>query len=137
MSSSNSRKTKALGMPLGTAAHKLRKSILFKYVVMAGDNVCFKCGELIRTEGELSIEHKNPWLYAKDSVQTFFDLDNIAFSHIQCNRSDVSRRKEGPEGTAWCSDCKKFLDKDMFTLQRNRWNGVYNKCKSCRSKERA
>lgn len=132
-----------LGMPQGTANHKLRKQILFKYVVKAGDNFCHKCGEEIETCDELSIEHKVPW-ERRDS-DLFWDLDNIAFSHIKCNRpqgftyneqSSLKLRKQGPEGTAWCNHCKSFLPLDHFSKNASTWNGIQNRCTSCRSKLR-
>ena len=46
-------------------------------------SVCFKCGETIETPETLSIEHKIPWL--DNSVELFWDMNNIAFSHLSCN----------------------------------------------------
>lgn len=80
-------------MPHGTASNRLRKSIMFKYVVMAGENFCFKCGAEIESVDDLSIEHKEPWEGV--SPELFFDLDNIAFSHLRCN--GVDRRKFPPK----------------------------------------
>ena len=34
---------------------------------------------------DLSIEHKVPWMSADNPIDAFFDLDNIAFSHLKCN----------------------------------------------------
>ncbi len=85
MSKSNERKSKALGQPHGTAAHRLRKNILFSLVCKLEENICFQCGGEILTVEDLSIEHKEPWLQADDPVKSFFDLGNIAFSHLSCN----------------------------------------------------
>lgn len=82
---SNDRKSKKLRMPFGTAAGRLRKSLLFKLVKIAGMDTCYRCGEIIQKEGELSIEHKIPWESSANPSKTFFDLDNIAFSHLACN----------------------------------------------------
>lgn len=79
------KKAKQLGMPPGTAANKLRKSILFKLLKESKQNFCFQCGAEIETEEELSIEHKVPYLDSEDPKKLFFDLDNIAFSHLFCN----------------------------------------------------
>lgn len=82
---SNREKAKALGMSHGAAANKLRKMILFDLVCRLGLNVCYQCGEKIADIADLSIEHKVPWLRANDPVQVYFDLGNIAFSHLSCN----------------------------------------------------
>jgi hypothetical protein len=81
----NKKKNEQLGMAYGTAANRLRKSILFKLIVAGGYDTCHRCGEKIETERELSIEHKVPWLDSEDPKGLFFDLNNIAFSHLSCN----------------------------------------------------
>lgn len=80
---SNAQKAATLGMPHGTANNRLRKSIMFKYVKMAGENYCYRCGAEICSVDDISIEHKEPWEGV--SADLFFDLDNISFSHNRCN----------------------------------------------------
>lgn len=80
-------KSKELGMPFGTANHRLRKAILFKYIKRCEDDICFKCKEQIVSVDELSVEHKKPW-QGRD-ITLFWDLDNIAFSHLLCNKRDM------------------------------------------------
>jgi hypothetical protein len=79
----NDKKKQQLGMAIGTASARLRKMILFELVRRLKLDVCFRCGKLIETVGNLSIEHKEPWLDV--SVDLFWDLENIAFSHLSCN----------------------------------------------------
>jgi hypothetical protein len=98
MSKNTDLKTKQLGMPIGTASNKLRKSILWKYIVLSGDNFCFQCGSEIISQDDLSIEHKIPWLHSKDPLSLFMDLDNIAFSHLSCNVG-AARKQQAPHGT--------------------------------------
>lgn len=85
MDNSLRKKQEQLGMPLGTASAKLRKSILFSLLKETGKNICFQCGRIIENEDELSIEHKIPYLDSKNPKELFFDLNNIAFSHLSCN----------------------------------------------------
>lgn len=86
-----------LGMHPGSAANKLRKHIMFDMVVRLELDTCFHCGEKIKTPRELSVEHKTPWEGATDPRETFFDLDNIAFSHLGCNAGDANRRRKALE----------------------------------------
>lgn len=95
---SNERKTETLGMPHGTATNRLRKNILFHLLKKHGENYCFKCSELIEEVEDLSIEHKKPWQGV--SAELFWDLENIAFSHLHCNRPDRVFRKYTPEQAA-------------------------------------
>lgn len=88
---SNKKKTDLLGMNHGTASHQLRKLILFKLVVSTGLDICHRCGKRIISVSDLSIEHKEPWMQAEDPKESFFDLDNIAFSHLSCNVSAAAR----------------------------------------------
>jgi len=74
-----------LGMDPGTASSRLKKELMFSLIVELKRNTCYRCNELILNSNELSVEHKEEWL-GKDNASTlFFDLDNIAFSHLQCN----------------------------------------------------
>src|SRR5690348_14699814 len=79
------KKNKQLGIDFGTATSRLKKELLFKYIKKAGDNFCFQCGAEIETVDEMSVEHKVPWLDSEDPTKLFFNLGNIAFSHLSCN----------------------------------------------------
>jgi hypothetical protein len=86
------KKNKQLGMHYGTAAQRLRKMIMFAMVKDLGLDNCFQCGKPIETVEELSIEHKVPWLDSEDPKGLFFDLENVAFSHLSCNCSAAYRK---------------------------------------------
>jgi hypothetical protein len=145
---SNKKKHDQLGMPLGTAAQRLRKIVLFSVLERHRENICFQCGEKIESSRELSIEHKKPWLNV--SPDLFWDLDNIAFSHLSCNCAAGSRnatsaflvsinpnqRKIGPEGTAWCRRHQDFSLVGNFGKNKHNWNGLQDDCKECRSKRK-
>lgn len=81
----NIKKSEQLGMPIGTANAKLRKSILFNLLKEYNKNICYQCGKVIEFEEDLSIEHKIPWLDSDNPKELFFSLENIAFSHLKCN----------------------------------------------------
>lgn len=124
-----------LGMPQGTANHKLRKSILFEYVRRAGDNICYKCGIDIDSVSDLSIEHKEPW-EGRDAV-LFWSLDNIAFSHVQCNRPhngpETRRTRMNDAYQFWCNRCKMWKEKDEFAKNASTWSGVNPRCTACQT----
>lgn len=42
---------------------------------------------------------------------------------------DDSRRKIGPEGTAWCTECQDFLPTTNFHRDPSRWRGLDRLCK--------
>jgi len=81
----NQKKAIQLGMSYGSAIHRLRKMLLFKLIQDTQQDLCFQCGKKIETVAELSIEHKYPWLDSINPEELFFDLNNIAFSHLSCN----------------------------------------------------
>lgn len=81
---------KQLGMNPSTASHRLVKDLLWKFIVYTGQHYCFCCNKGMSRE-TFSIEHKIPWLDSKNPKELFFDLGNIAFSHLSCN-SAVARR---------------------------------------------
>jgi hypothetical protein len=80
----NKQKSDKLNMSFGKASHILRKNIIFMLVQKCNLDVCFRCGGKIEFES-LSIDHKIDWLYSQDPKELFFNLDNIAFSHLRCN----------------------------------------------------
>lgn len=137
MSNSNKVKAEFLGMPYGTAMNRLRKQIMFKLAQELGYDICYKCEKVIETSNSLSIEHKEPWLNRPDGKALFWDLGNIAFSHIACNTphryksENILARKVGPEGTAWCSVHKDFLPIEKFWRNKSRWNGLFAHCIDC------
>lgn len=119
-----------LGMPHGTANHYLRKQVLFKYIKLAGDNFCYKCGKEIISSDTLSIEHKEPW-EGRDA-DLFWDLDNIAFSHVQCNRPHkYTERERDAHGNVWCPVCKQFKSLDSFSVNSLTRSGIRSECREC------
>ena len=122
-------KQKQLGMNPSTASAKLLKDILFDFVIKAG-HTCYKCkGKLTRKT--FSVEHIEPWLHSEDPVGLFFSLDNIAFSHLNCNISRARRRKTTAEhGTrakyqsgCKCVSCKKasaLYTRTLYTPEKRR-----------------
>lgn len=134
MGNSNKKKYEQLGMPLGTAQNRLKKLILFALIQDACLDNCFQCGKKIKKVQDLSIEHKVPWL--DNDVKLFWDLENIAFSHLKCNSASARKpnKIEWPEGQAWCNKCKKFKDADNFRPSKFTKNRDY-KCNKCHAKE--
>ncbi len=135
MDAGNKKKGDQLGMPLGTAYAKLRKSVLFKLVKQTNQNVCFHCKKTIESIDEFSIEHKIPWL--DNNPDLFWNLDNIAFSHLTCNVSAARKphKIEWPAGQAWCNKCKQMKQLDQFPPSKTKKRGVG--CTECLAKEKA
>lgn len=141
---SNKKKNLTLGMPHGTAAGRLRKNILFSLLVRHKENTCVRCNKEITKVENLSIEHIKPW--EGISADLFWDLNNIAFSHVLCNRPhrygsgnpDMGllcpnkKTKEAPEGMAWCSGHKDYLLVEAFHLNERNVSGLASYCKECR-----
>ena len=131
------KKRQQLGLPIGTATHRLRKLMFFRLIQKTGDDRCFRCGLPIESVHDLVMDHKVPWL--DNSAELFWDLENIAFSHAGCNSRAVRRdgrcaaalRKVGSSGTAWCSGHRTFLPVRYFQRNRSHWNGLAHCCREC------
>ena len=129
MSKYNKERAVQLGMSLGAARNILHKSILFNLVCKLEQNVCFQCGEPIINIDDFSIEHKQPWLHKVDCKELYFDLSNIAFSHLKCNIKSarkVNRIYESEEernSTQW----KRYWDKMPKEQQQKRRRANYVK----------
>jgi hypothetical protein len=74
-----------LGEKLSTAKSRLNKLIIFHLAQKCGMDICYRCGNKIDTVEEISIDHKESWKLSDDPVKYFYDMGNIAFSHLQCN----------------------------------------------------
>jgi len=116
---SNCKKKSQLGMPIGTASARLKKSIMFSMAQRLGLDFCFQCSARIEKVEEFSVEHKVPYLDSENPVDLFFDLDNIAFSHLNCNVG-ASRPGQPPAGHGTerkykngcrCDDCRAMKSK--------------------------
>lgn len=127
-----------LGMSQGTAMNRLRKMILFSLIQEVKRDLCFVCGKKIEVVADLSIEHKEPW--EGRSAELFWSLNNIAFSHLRCNtphtitlgKSNLLKRKVGPDGTAWCAFHERFEPVENFWPHNKHWNGYRPNCKTGR-----
>jgi len=106
MSKGNRIKAAALGMSHGTAANRLRKMVLFSLVCRLDLNFCYRCNKEIISVNDISLEHKESWLNAENPKETFFDLDNITFSHFSCNSSAHvdPRKKYDTDKERWRAD---------------------------------
>ena len=76
-------------------SHHLRRMVMFDLVKLCGMHICYQCLDEIEDIADFSIEHKIPWLDSENPRELFFDLDNIAFSHVRCN-TNAARRYKGP-----------------------------------------
>ena len=125
---------KQLGMSQGAANNKLRKMLLFTLVQQTNQDNCFKCGNKIETVEEFSVEHKLPW-EGRDS-DLFWNLDNIAFSHLQCNKPHIyhnpNARRICVDGKYCCARCGEWKNPQDFVVQNTKFSGRASHCKSCK-----
>ena len=105
MNKNNKTKSEQLGIPIGTASARLKKNIMFDLLCRLNENKCYQCGETIESVENLSIEHKIPYLYSENPQELFFNLDNIAFSHLKCNVK-AARRNINSLSSSQIEKCK-------------------------------
>ena len=79
------RDSELLGGSSGGASYKLYRRMLFHLVQELHRDRCYRCDEIIEDFESFSLDHMKSWRSAVDPRETFFDLDNIAFSHRHCN----------------------------------------------------
>ena len=78
-------------MPYGTAEKQLRKTIIYELAQQLGKNVCRWCNSAIGSPDDLAITHVQDWQEEPDS---FWDLANVAFSHVSCAAERGGKRQE-------------------------------------------
>lgn len=86
------KETRLLGMPWTTAQTRLQRRVLVALAIECGKSNCYRCGKPVESVEEFSIEHIISWL---DEPEKFWDLSNIAFSHVSCNRKAGRKRGGG------------------------------------------
>ena len=108
----------------GASSHKLDRMIMMKLIQETGKDVCFQCGQKIEDVNTLSVEHKETWQEADDPKAAFFNMENIAFSHLRCNVSanGSSRKTHCPQGHPY---------DELNTRVRTRGNGYTRTCRLC------
>jgi hypothetical protein len=96
MNKNNSNRIKAsqLGMTYGKACHILRKQLIFTLAQKCGMDKCIRCNQIITDIQNFTIDHVKNWLYTENPSQLFFDIDNIGFSHSECNRIEAQKRQK-------------------------------------------
>lgn len=95
---SKNEKNKQLGMDAGTAYYRLKQDVLWSLIVRCGLQRCYVCGEDMCRK-TFSIEHIKPWLHSETPVDLFWDMDNIAFSHVSCNYGRRRRPQKSEKTT--------------------------------------
>lgn len=144
----NKKKTIQLGMPYGTASNKLKKNLMFFFAKKCGFDNCYQCGSKIESVDELSVEHKVPWLDSENPIDLFFDVENIAFSHLKCNigagRFTEHSQKHIEDlreintikvkiGNRWCCTCKSEKPINKFSSNKSKRDDLEHSCIECRS----
>jgi hypothetical protein len=137
MENNNYKKNIQLGQSYGSAVHQLRKMVLFKLVQETKQDICYQCNKQIETIDNFSIEHKDPWLDSTNPKKSFFDLNNIAFSHTNCNISAARKPNKivSLDGNGWCWCCKQYKVLDEFPPSVKR-TGKNKICTSCATERR-
>ncbi|MBU2007474.1 MAG: hypothetical protein KKF08_19055 [Gammaproteobacteria bacterium] len=120
MTTTTKKKLDQLCIHPATAANQLKKIILFDLLKQLNKNQCFQCNKSIDTVNELSIEHKIPYLDSSNPVELFFDLNNIAFSHLICNIGAARQTKiiRHPSSQAYMKGCRCKECKNIENLRR-------------------
>lgn len=128
LTNSEKKKRSQLGCSSGKAQNILKKRVLFDLAKRLNLTVCYRCGDEILNDKDLSIEHKVPWLDSEDPIKYFFNLDNIGFSHLKCNISagrnfNKSKGFKHPSISAYSKRgcrCKKCTDLNRVRMQKYR-----------------
>jgi hypothetical protein len=121
------KKEAQLGCPLSTALYKLTKDLLFDLAIKTGHR-CFRCGGVLDRES-FSIDHKIGWMDSPDPHGMFFDIGNIAYSHLNCNTAAKRTTPRSPCGSVanYNRGCRCALCLEAKKLAKYRWRAKHGK----------
>lgn len=123
----NDLKSDLLGINFSTAASALRKQIIYHLAGKLELLDCYKCGEHIELE-RFSIEHKESWMQSTEPKVSFFDMDNIAFSHlVPCNTRSSGSGKANKAKTH-CPQGHPYSEENTW-VRSNGWR----ECRICKT----
>ena len=93
---------------------------MLQLVKKLGLALCYRCKNTIDDYKKLSIDHTEGWQLSKNPIKAFFDLEKIAFSHLQCNiRAKRIQRTN-------CRKGHEFLEVGFYTMKNGK-----RLCKEC------
>jgi hypothetical protein len=85
--------------------------LFFSLVKKLELDTCHRCNERITDYKQLSIDHIETWLNKSNDL--FWDINNIAYSHLSCNSAKSASSTENPHpsyvsysGGCRCDACK-------------------------------
>lgn len=113
MTKANQNKADLLGMHHSTAHHRLVRMVMLELIIKLDLDKCFRCNKKIETVKELSIEHKESWQSAIDPLKSFFNIDNISFSHLSCNVK-AGRKGMQNKSKTFCKRGHQFDQKNTY-----------------------
>lgn len=88
------KKAALLGQSVSAAHRRLLRLVLFRELQISGRDKCYRCGKPM-TEDNWSLEHKKSWQSSENPKESYFDLDNVTFSHHKCNSEAGLRARWG------------------------------------------
>lgn len=91
------RATEALGMNPATAAHRLKRAVVF-WMLQELNIVCYRCGGPLEEE-DYSYDHIVEWRGAENAKELYFDTSNVTISHKGCN--SLHSRHNHPGKSVW------------------------------------
>ena len=90
--------------------------LFFRLVQEVGLDYCHRCDEKIENYKQLSVDHIETWLHKSNDL--FWDIDNIAYSHLSCNSAKSASSTENPHPSyvsystgcrcEGCKECKRI-----------------------------
>lgn len=82
-----------LNMSFSKASYLLKKQLFYSLLKQKQLHICYRCNNEISNCKELSIDHIEDWLSSANPKFSFYNLDNLAYSHLTCNIKAQKRNK--------------------------------------------
>jgi hypothetical protein len=82
---------------------------------------------------------ENPDINLRPSIDRLYDDKNYTLDNIQIlefgensRRRKFNKNSKAPEGFGWCSKCKQYVKRNLFSKAPSRESGINNYCNPCR-----
>lgn len=101
------------------ATRVLKNEIIWDFLLKTGATLCYRCNKPL-TKQNWTIDHIIPWRNSQNPKLRFFDISNIAYSHLSCNSTANKHNYAGYANGCRCTICTEAHRLRLQTIRKRK-----------------